>query len=91
MDALERAFLEEYPHGEVRRESDEPESEAFTLLYEKYSAARRLVKAKTPNWSTARNSSQADTPQIRPGGASRRVSSFHQRAGAEASPAKDGG
>jgi len=37
MDALERAFLEEYPHNEVRRESDEPESEAFTRLYEKYS------------------------------------------------------
>ena len=37
MDALELAFLNEYPHDEVRREDAAPESEAFSRLYEKYS------------------------------------------------------
>ena len=34
------------------------------------------MKAKIPNWLTARISSRAETPQIRPGGVSRRVSSL---------------
>ena len=58
MDALERAFLNEYPHSEVRRESDEPESENIPRGSTESTAATNGV---TAGFRSARRQSGNDS------------------------------